>query len=109
MESIHSTSCKDSNPSEQDIIDAINDPAAKSAITGRPFNIQGQLGDHEKDSEGNIVSAKAMNLYFLGDASDDGAERAAKDWEWEYIKTVQEMSKTDLEPMGFKAVPFAAR
>ena len=50
-----------------------------------------------------------MNLYFLGDASDDGAEGAAKDWEWEYIKTVQEMSKTELEPMGFKAVPFAAR
>ena len=50
-----------------------------------------------------------MNLYFLGDASDDGAERAAKDWEWEYIKTVQEMSTTELEPMGIKAVPFAAR
>ena len=110
MKSIHSTSCKDSNSSaEQDIIDAINDPAAKSAITGRPFNIQGQLGDHEKDSEGNIVSAKAMNLYFLGDASDDGAERAAKDWEWEYIKTVQNVSTTELEPLGFKAVPFAAR
>ena len=109
MKSIHSSCFKDSNYCEQDIIDAINDPAAKSAITGRPFNIQGQLGDHEKDSEGNIVSAKAMNLYFLGDASDDGAERAAKDWEWEYIKTVQDVSTTELEPLGFKAVPFAAR
>ena len=50
-----------------------------------------------------------MSLYFLGDSSDDGAKDAAKDWEGEYITTVQEMSKSELEPMGFKAIPFAAR
>ena len=50
-----------------------------------------------------------MSLYFLGDASDEGAKEAAKDWEKDYITTVQELSKNELEPMGFKAIPFAAR
>ena len=70
---------------------------------------QGQLGDHEKDASGKIVSAKAMSLYFMGDASDDGAKEAAKDWEAEYIVAVQEWSEKELEPAGFKAIPFAAR
>ena len=50
-----------------------------------------------------------MSLYFLGDASDDGAKEAAEDWEKDYITTVQEMSEKELEPLGFKAIPFAAR
>ena len=55
------------------------------------------------------MSAKAMSLYFLGDASDEGAKEAAEDWEKDYITTVQEMSEKELEPLGFKAIPFAAR
>ena len=93
----------------QDIIDAINNPATVSGISGRPYKIEGQLGDNKKDSSGKIVSAKAMTLFFRGDSSDEGAEESAREWEEEFIDVVIKWSKAEIEPMGVKALPMAAR
>ena len=97
------------NGSTQDIISAINDASAISKITGRPYNIEGQLGDHTKDNSGSITSAKAMTLYFFGDSSDDAAKEASKEWEKEFIEIVLNISANELEPLGLKAVPLATR
>ena len=64
------------------------------------------MGNHEKDSSGKIKSAKAMTLYFMGDSS---KEEGAMEWEEEFIDVVIKWSKDEIEPMGVKALPMAAR
>ena len=99
-----SFTCKSNHA--QDIIDVINNPSTVSGISSRPYNIEGQLGNHEKDSSGKITSAKAMTLYFMGT---NWKYENAKEWEEGFIDLVIKFSKDEMEPLGVKALPMAAR
>ena len=90
----------------QDIIDVINNPSTVSGISSRPYNIEGQLGNHVKDSSGKITSAKAMTLYFMGT---NWKYEGAMEWEEGFIDLVIKFSKDEMEPMGVRALPMAAR
>ena len=47
-----------------------------------------------------------MTLYFMGDSS---KEDSAMEWEEEFIEVVIKWSKDEIESLGVKALPMAAR
>ncbi len=59
------------------------------------------------NESGKVTSTKAMTMLFLNMGGSKFNETNL--WEKEFIETVQNFSKSDLEPLKIKAVPFASR
>jgi Niemann-Pick C1 protein len=95
---------------DQTILDLINDPNAKSKLTGRIFSPDSQLGKITKDSTGKILSAKALMMVFMGDGL-LGKIQSSMEWEKKFVDVIINFSKVELETMegGYKAVPMAMR
>ena len=76
----------------QDVLHKINYPNLKSGLTVKQFSVYGFLGSVQKDSEGKIISAKAMQLRFMGKSFDRKEEEEKyehmMDFEEEFIDVV---------------------
>jgi predicted RND superfamily exporter protein len=96
---------------DQAVLNTINNPSVMSKLTGRVFSVDSQLGHTIRDSNGTIVSAKALIMVFMGDGSDKKIE-ATKEWEKKFVDVILKFSKDELEIIGggsYKAVPLARR
>lgn len=86
------------------VISAINDPTARSRLTGLPVLVSQLLGVKAMSGD-RIVSALATMMAFVT----NGSENGTREWETMFLNTVLEFSKKELEPLGFRAIPFTER
>ena len=71
-------------------------------MTGRPLDMNELLGGVLRDTEEKILSAEATMLTF----HTDWYRSHYKEWENYFLDAVLDFSEKNLEPIGYKAIPF---
>ena len=73
-------------------------------MTGQPLDMNELLGGVVRDTEMKILSAEATMMTFHTDWYKPREPR--KRWEKHLVDAVLDFSEKNLEPMGFRAIPF---
>ena len=94
---------------DSDVLDVINAKSIKSNLTGSLLLPEKYLGTVERDQEGNIVSAKAMIMYFKTKKAKIGSSRHTKvrNFEGNFIDLVNDVdlgSKLECFPNAFRSM-----